>query len=42
MSRAEVTALKEKRTMADDPVIAQKGPFQVELAAGKAYFYCRC
>lgn len=28
--------------MADDPVIAQKGPFQVELAAGKAYFYCRC
>ena len=28
--------------MADDPVIAQKGPFQVELVAGKPYFFCRC
>lgn len=28
--------------MSDDPVIAQKGPFQVDLEAGKAYFYCRC
>lgn len=28
--------------MADDPVIAQKGPFQVELTGGKPYFYCRC
>ncbi len=28
--------------MADDPVIAQKGPFQVDLVAGKPYFFCRC
>lgn len=28
--------------MADDPVIAQKGPFQVELTAAQPYFYCRC
>ena len=28
--------------MADDPVIAQKGPYQVELEAGKAYFWCTC
>lgn len=28
--------------MADDAVIAQKGPYQVELEEGKAYFYCRC
>ncbi|MEQ1711721.1 MAG: CDGSH iron-sulfur domain-containing protein [Hyphomicrobium sp.] len=28
--------------MADDPVVAQKGPFQVELKEGQAYFYCRC
>lgn len=28
--------------MADERVIAQKGPYQVELEAGKAYFYCRC
>ena len=28
--------------MADDAVVAQKGPYQVELEEGKAYFYCRC
>ena len=28
--------------MAEDRVIAQKGPYQVELTQGKAYFWCRC
>lgn len=28
--------------MTDDPVIAQKGPYQVMLEAGKAYFWCTC
>ena len=28
--------------MAEDPVIAQKGPYQVELKEGQAYFFCRC
>jgi CDGSH-type Zn-finger protein len=28
--------------MAEEPVIAQKGPYQVDLEAGKAYFFCRC
>jgi len=28
--------------MADEPVVAQTGPYQVELTEGKAYFYCRC
>ncbi len=28
--------------MSDEPKIAQKGPFQVELVAGKAYFWCSC
>lgn len=28
--------------MADGSVVAQKGPFQVELVEGKAYFFCRC
>ncbi len=28
--------------MSDDPMIAQKGPYSVELTAGKPYFYCRC
>ena len=28
--------------MADDPVVAQKGPYQVDLVAGKNYFYCTC
>ena len=25
-----------------EPVIAQKGPYRVELEAGKTYFWCRC
>jgi CDGSH-type Zn-finger protein len=28
--------------MADDALVAQVGPYQVELSEGKAYFYCRC
>ena len=28
--------------MSDDPVVAQKGPYQVELKEGQAYYYCRC
>ena len=28
--------------MAEEPVVAQSGPYQVELGEGKAYFYCRC
>lgn len=28
--------------MADDPVIAQKGPYQLDVEAGKAYFWCSC
>jgi CDGSH-type Zn-finger protein len=28
--------------MAEEAVIAQKGPYQVELTEGQAYFYCRC
>lgn len=28
--------------MADDPKIAQKGPYQIALEEGKAYFWCRC
>ena len=28
--------------MADEPVCAQKGPYQVTLEAGKAYFWCTC
>ena len=25
-----------------DPVVAQKGPYPVELEAGKSYFWCAC
>jgi CDGSH-type Zn-finger protein len=25
-----------------EPVIAQKGPFAVEVEAGKSYFWCAC
>lgn len=25
-----------------EPVIAQKGPYAMELEAGKQYFWCRC
>ncbi len=28
--------------MADEAVVAQAGPYQVELTEGKPYFYCRC
>lgn len=28
--------------MSDEAVVAQTGPYQVELVAGKPYFYCRC
>jgi CDGSH iron-sulfur domain-containing protein 3 len=28
--------------MAQDPIIAQTGPYQVELTEGKAYFFCTC
>ena len=28
--------------MSDDAVVAQVGPYQVELEAGKAYFWCSC
>ncbi len=28
--------------MSDEPKIAQKGPFQVQLEAGKDYFWCSC
>lgn len=28
--------------MADEPVVAQKGPYQVELKEGQPYFFCRC
>ena len=28
--------------MSDEPKVAQKGPYQVELEAGKAYFWCAC
>ena len=26
----------------DEPVIAQKAPFVVDVEAGKKYFWCRC
>ena len=29
-------------TVAEEPIVAQPGPYQVELEEGKAYFYCRC
>ncbi len=28
--------------MAEERVVAQKGPYQIELTQGKAYFWCRC
>lgn len=28
--------------MADEAVVAQKGPYTVELTAGKDYWYCTC
>ena len=28
--------------MSDEPIIAQKGPYPVEVEAGKNYFWCQC
>lgn len=28
--------------MAEDAIVAQAGPYQVELTEGRPYFYCRC
>jgi CDGSH iron-sulfur domain-containing protein 3 len=28
--------------MSDEPVCAQKGPYQVELVEGRAYLWCTC
>ena len=28
--------------MTDNPVIAQKSPYTLELEEGKTYFWCRC
>ena len=28
--------------MAEQAVIAQKGPYMVDVEAGKSYFWCRC
>lgn len=28
--------------MAEEPIVAQTSPYQVELVEGETYFYCRC
>ncbi len=28
--------------MAEEPVVAQTGPYQVDLVEGQTYWYCRC
>ena len=28
--------------MAEDPIIAQTSPYQVDLVEGETYWYCRC
>ena len=28
--------------MAESPVVAQKGPYQINLEGGKEYWWCRC
>ncbi|MCC6008100.1 MAG: CDGSH iron-sulfur domain-containing protein [Rhodobacteraceae bacterium] len=28
--------------MPDQPIIAQKAPYPVEVEAGRSYFWCRC
>lgn len=28
--------------MTDEPIIAQKAPYPVELEAGKSYYWCAC
>jgi CDGSH iron-sulfur domain-containing protein 3 len=32
----------EETMMSDDPIVAQKGPYQVTLEVGKPYFWCTC
>jgi CDGSH-type Zn-finger protein len=32
----------QEKTMSDEPVIAQKGPYPVELTRGKTYHWCAC
>ena len=41
---ARTVELTERRGgyMADEPIIAQKGPYQVQLEAGKDYWWCSC
>ncbi len=29
-------------TMAEEPVVAQTSPYQVDLVEGETYWYCRC
>ena len=28
--------------MAEDPIVAQKAPYPVDVEAGKSYFWCTC
>lgn len=28
--------------MAEEPIVAQRGPYQVDVVEGKKYFWCRC
>jgi CDGSH-type Zn-finger protein len=28
--------------MAEQPIVAQTGPYQVDLVAGNSYFFCTC
>jgi CDGSH-type Zn-finger protein len=29
-------------TMAEEPIVAQTSPYQVDLVEGETYWYCRC
>lgn len=29
-------------TMAEDPIVAQANPYQIDLVEGETYWYCRC
>lgn len=41
--RGRCTATSEGEVrMAEEAIVAQAGPYQVELSEGKPYFYCRC
>ena len=48
MRRAMLSPAQDERdkvgesAMSEEPVCAQKGPYQVTLDAGKAYFWCAC